>query len=416
MGDKLSIYLILIIILLLQGTIENIIPYFGYMDELILLVFLVIAFLKYSMKQIEIKFFKVEKYIFILIVLFFFVGIISNFSSEIVHSANIFFTSGLLGVKSFIVYFLARTIFRDIKIEKGQLIKFSKLLNKIINIYVLIILIDIPLNFLESHGMRMKMIKSISAGFAHPAQLDFLAIAIIVIQLFIFRVLNLNMKRYNKILIKGFIIVLFSGRTKAMVFYTGYIILLLLSRFIKNVKLSNLIPFIPVFIIIAKDRVISEFLNSNSVRGILYKTGLRIANDYWPLGSGFATYGSEYSRRYYSQLYYDHGLYRIYGLSPIWPAYITDSQWASILGETGFLGTLVYMIICILFTYFLFKVYKGDIKIKISLAALWIYGFVSSISDTILIEYRGSAIFIITALLISILNSKNSEFNIEKNN
>jgi len=219
------------------------------------------------------------------------------------------------------------------------------------------------------------------------------------------------MKKYKSILIKGFIIVLVAARTKAIVFFSGYIIVLSICKIVNKIKVIYIVPFIPFFIDLSKGRINSEFLDSEAVRGVLYKTGWKIASDFWPLGSGFATFGSEFSRVNYSPLYYYYGISNKYGCSPDWPAYITDAHWASIIGEVGFIGLFIYGVICILMTYFLFNIYKDDVQIRIALCALWMYGLISSISDTILISYRGVAIIIITALFISILKSKHNILN-----
>lgn len=403
---KLNLFLIVIIIL--QGKLENNIAVLGYLDELILAIFFVVIFLKYTLHEIDIKFYRIEIIIFILTIIFFLLGIISNLDSDIINNYVDYIVSGILSIKNILIYFLARIMFRDEKIMKKDFIILSKFLNLILNIHVLIIILDIPFNFLESQGIRFNIIKTVAVGFNHAAELDFMAIAIMVLQLFIFRILHIDIKKYNSILIKTFIVILFSGRTKGILFYIIYIILLSSSRLLKKFKLIYLIPFFPVILMIAKDRIFSEFLNENSVRGTLYKTGFKIAKNFWPLGSGYGTFGSDLSRKKYSPLYYEYGLASKYGLSPDWPAYVTDSQWASILGETGFMGTLIYMSICILIIYFILNIEKKDLYFRLAICSLWIYGLISSISDTIFITYRGVAISIITALMISILkNNKN---------
>jgi hypothetical protein len=71
---------------------------------------------------------------------------------------------------------------------------------------------------------------------------------------------------------------------------------------------------------------------------------IEIARDHLPLGGGLGRYGSWISREQYSDLYYQYGLSRIYGLSPQNPQFVTDTFWPQILGETGVLGMAGYVV------------------------------------------------------------------------
>lgn len=411
----MRILLCLIMLILYQGVLEDIINLGTYIDEGILIILLVYVFSGYTMKKIEIKLYKLEKLIFILICIFFVIGIISNMNSELIEKSKDYIISGILFIKIFLIYILARIAFRNIKINKNILLKFSNHINIILNIYVILILANIPLKFLKVYDTRFNIIETISVGFGHPSELDFFAISIMIIQLFLFRILNFNMKKYLKILLKVFIIIIFTGRIKAIIFYVGYILAIAFSKIIKNIKIYNIIPFIPfipIFYSIGKERLLSEILDSYGVRGILYKTAFHIASDFWPFGGGFGTFGTEFSRKIYSPLYYKYNISSIYGLSPDWPAYITDSNWAAVIGETGFLGMFIYILICIIMTVFFIFLFNKDTYIRIALSSLWIYGIIASFSDTILMGYRGTAIVIITTFFISVyINKESSIYN-----
>lgn len=85
-------------------------------------------------------------------------------------------------------------------------------------------------------------------------------------------------------------------------------------------------------------------------RNALYFKSVIIANDYFPLGAGLGRYGSWMSRVYYSPLYEKYGLSEVYGLSQTMPNFINDTFWPMILGETGWIGLILYLwIIGILF-------------------------------------------------------------------
>ena len=76
----------------------------------------------------------------------------------------------------------------------------------------------------------------------------------------------------------------------------------------------------------------------------LYWGSVLVARDYFPLGAGLGRYGSWMSRIVYSDLYVQYGLDKIWGLGPTQPKFITDTFWPQILGETGVIGLLAYLV------------------------------------------------------------------------
>lgn len=86
-----------------------------------------------------------------------------------------------------------------------------------------------------------------------------------------------------------------------------------------------------------------QYVNGNP-RLLLYETSVKIAAAEFPLGAGLGRFGSPMSRVEFSPLYQQYGLDRIWGLTPQFPAYVTDTFWPHILGEIGVFGVLAYVI------------------------------------------------------------------------
>lgn len=87
--------------------------------------------------------------------------------------------------------------------------------------------------------------------------------------------------------------------------------------------------------------------DSNVARVVLGYTSLKIANDNMPFGAGFGMFASPISRQYKSHVYSDYGIDSVYGLDfeRDGGMYMCDSFWPMLIGETGFLGTLLYIVI-----------------------------------------------------------------------
>ncbi len=83
-----------------------------------------------------------------------------------------------------------------------------------------------------------------------------------------------------------------------------------------------------------------------SARSLLTAGGLLIAAREFPLGVGFGRYGSAVAAEHYSPEYVRLGFEYIWGLGRAdgWGAYLLDTQWPALLGETGWLGTLCYAV------------------------------------------------------------------------
>lgn len=87
------------------------------------------------------------------------------------------------------------------------------------------------------------------------------------------------------------------------------------------------------------------FFTDGFARAELMRASVRIAADCSPIGSGFATFGSNVtaSPQYYSPLYYAYGLSTVWGLEPGAADFVSDSFWSTVIAQTGWLGLLLYI-------------------------------------------------------------------------
>lgn len=83
---------------------------------------------------------------------------------------------------------------------------------------------------------------------------------------------------------------------------------------------------------------------NDTARNILLKYGLVTALTYFPVGAGFGTYGTAVARDTYSALYTRYEFYRYWGLAEE-GGFMTDNYWPAIMGEFGFLGLLLNVVL-----------------------------------------------------------------------
>ena len=96
-------------------------------------------------------------------------------------------------------------------------------------------------------------------------------------------------------------------------------------------------------------------LAGQSARSVLTQTAIRIMGDCFPIGTGFGTYASAVAAEQYSQVYVNYGFLHLFELRQ-GSAYLSDTFWPIILGQTGFAGTVCYLASLVLLLRRLLKV------------------------------------------------------------
>ena len=387
---------ILLVLLIFQDYIYDKIPMFSNFEEIVMVLAIIYIFILLTMGRKKIVLSKYDIISFILLILYSIVGIISNFKYELLDISKAFL-SLILTIKGYLLYFSFRIIFKYYKIDYKILKPIVKLLKISLYLFAGIGLINLPFGFLKTSGIRFG-ISTVAIGFSHVTELAFFSILSMCIILF-YNACEKNKKDEKKVLLATFILVILSGRSKAIGFIAIFLLLYIIMKKARKLKISQIIILSPIALYIGVPRIYSELVTG--ARGELYRTSIAIAGDNWPLGSGFGTFGSHISRVYYSPLYYKYGISNFWGLSPQMPKFIVDTYWAMVLGECGYIG-LVLMIGCIFFIFIQFFKSKFDKTLKLPMVGLIIYTLVSSIAEPIYSSNKSAILFIILALFISV--------------
>ncbi|WP_297157455.1 O-antigen ligase [uncultured Ellagibacter sp.] len=159
----------------------------------------------------------------------------------------------------------------------------------------------------------------------------------------------------NKVWIVFDILLLLSTmRTKAVgiAFVIGFFLVrcLVTGRDKKPTVFLYLILVIGV-LFLGADQMKFYFGDTTSARYLLQSNSMQIAQSFFPFGSGFGTYASYMSGEYYSPLYYLYGLSGVYGLSPDYHAFVSDSFWPTVIGQFGFFGLALFTLLIGTFFY-----------------------------------------------------------------
>lgn len=123
-----------------------------------------------------------------------------------------------------------------------------------------------------------------------------------------------------------------------------------------------------------------------AARYVMYVTSLDIANDYAPLGVGWGKFGSPTSEQTESEIYSKYGIDQIWGLGfENTHTFFYDTQWPMIIGETGYLGTLVFFLILVRIYWPFFRLFIKDTKdlYAVMPCLLFIFFIVSSFAKPV---------------------------------
>lgn len=126
----------------------------------------------------------------------------------------------------------------------------------------------------------------------------------------------------------------------------------------KAVTKWNLVVLCGIAVLLAWGQISDYYLSGNeTARDLLGATSAQIAQDYFPIGTGFGSFASYMSKVFYSQVYFDYHLSGVYGLMniPNGGSFISDVYWPMVLGQAGIAG-----LVCIVAVYIkLFKMVQS---------------------------------------------------------
>lgn len=193
---------------------------------------------------------------------------------------------------------------------------------------------------------------SLIGPFIHPFDLAFAmsmaAVAIMAYRKYIAK------SRFSTVLLIGSSIATFlSFRRKDLLGLVASMIVLA-QRFRWNGVLISVFLCFPLALILAWPEITNQFqsindsyltVESSEARTVLSLGALRLSQEYFPLGAGFGRYASRTAAVEYSGEYYKLGFQSVYGLGPGvgQGAFLTDTSWPAILGESGFFGALCFV-------------------------------------------------------------------------
>lgn len=166
-------------------------------------------------------------------------------------------------------------------------------------------------------------------------------------------------KRINFIYyLLGFFIVLMTASSLGLLGYIVFLCFVLFRKF--EFKFYYLPIILAIGILVGWNEFNNYFFNTETARYKMYYYSFLTANEFFPLGSGFGTYGSYVAAHNYSPLYISYGFETVWGLGRLDVSnstnFLFDTYYPMIIAEFGYFGLVIFVIFII---YSLTKIYKS---------------------------------------------------------
>lgn len=215
---------------------------------------------------------------------------------------------------------------------------------------------------------------------------------LISVLIFLLSVLISNGIQKNKLyILLGVLATILTLRSKPIITIVFILFVLLFKDKLNIGRISKLKTLLSFLIVISMGVYFSRTqinayieYSDMAARGAFYIRGIDVANDHFPLGSGFCTFASSLAHKYYSPLYYKYNMQNIWGMTEDDGSYASDTYWPYIYAECGYIGLLFYlfMFVC------LFKSVNKRFKVMtdkwVAAICLLLYALTASFAEAFL--------------------------------
>ena len=383
---------ILYLVILFSNSLESVVPQAKYIDELLLFAFLLAAVVKICVDEVSLDGW--NRYDLALAVMLFFF-LLTGTASTLLNGSDTSLTAVVKDLvlcgKFFAVFLCGKLLFLTADREEifRRLRRMTRLLVTVIFLCgILSLFVNIGMGDQVRYGLR-----SYRFLFTHYM---FLVYAEAVMT----SVLCTGKDEDNRIYI-GMALgtMLLTLRTKAVVFCIIFLVFFLVERLGKEIKLRYYVLAGVAGIAVAWGKI-TEYLSwgfTYNMRNGLYLAGARLAAEYFPLGVGFAGFGSNLSYEYNTQIYYDLGLNTYQGFDRGAPV-VSDVFWPYIYGEFGVIGFLLYVGMLVMIFFSLREELREQQELMRGANCIFAYLLVASMAEAVFTNSPG----VCSALVLSV--------------
>lgn len=330
---------LLIILMMDMLILSNFNGVFSSLDEVAGIISLVIIFIALVTAKLN----STSVVIFFLLFLLILEGILSNFISGVERTGSEIIIDAIIFAKPFLIFSAIYQLS-----ESNTLDKLRKLFSVTIKMFFLIALLFCFLNQLKIVNMSQttnNSIRDFQFFFDFPVSFSIFVLALFGI--IVDKKISLFKQSYFWVCL---ILVISTLKAQSLFFITFFVFLSILTNKRKSeIKIRTIvvISFFSFFSVVPA--VLNYFHTSvYSPRQVLMSGGINLFKQYFPFGSGFATFGSTVASKNYSPIYLNFGYASLYGMGLDGnKSFLSDNFFAELIGELGLIGILIFGILSI---------------------------------------------------------------------
>lgn len=303
----------------------------SYFDEALCLV--AMGYLLYAALLDRIsRFDSVSLFILITVVL---IGLLSNVLSGIAVPWSSVAIDVIAETKVLWIYFAAKYY-----LSSGTIKHLVRMLSPVAKTYIVLSFVFSLLSQVVNTGMTGSDRYGLNGfKFIFPFSFQFLAVTLIMLAVVM---LDKKTKRKTTYYLMASISLIMATKSSPLIF--GVLFLVLLAYFKKQdrLRMGTIVLLGALVLLLGTYQIQTYLLNENAPRYLFFYYGGVTADHYFPLGSGFATFGSDQAARNYSPLYFQYGFSTLFGMTPEDGSFLSDTFWPMAIGQFGWIGSLLY--------------------------------------------------------------------------
>ena len=385
------------VVLLLQQAILNytgglVYTVVNYFDEVYVILLMFSALVKNNGR---LYLDRNDKRILLLSFLFIVLGLVSNLSNDY-QSFGYALSDAYICTKFSLVYLGIRQYVRNRRENEAIVLSLYKFCRIFVLVCFVLSIINIVLPIFPVGEFRYFM-NTIALFFPHATYLAIASISAVCV--IIVKQSILQDKKDMLYIVLGLAVTCFTVRSKAIAgaLCIFFIYLYFIKFKIKN-KLVAGVSALAIGIVTGYDQIVFYFggrskYDLNFLRERLLLDSGKIANRFFPLGSGFGTFASNIAAEHWSALYNEYNY--VYG------PFLSDSFWPIVVAQTGWIGLIVFIFIII--TYLLRTVKLQTVNIYLFWAGLSIlcYELICSVGESAFFNPAVCPLFILMGLIVN---------------
>lgn len=388
-------YLVLFLFLFPQSILSQVAIEFTFTDELFAIWGIYVFLSQHSRKILWHTYPQVKKIMFFAFIVAL-LGWLSSYLYRIQLNFKINLTDCFTFLKFFFIFYLSLWLLEKSRAEKVLIPIYTFTKYYLIIGFVFMILsqmMDFGMTFEKRFGFNsFQFINSNPGDYASA-----LIIALAIVHIYAYYV----GKGYRGMKFITVLLIIFTFRGKALGFIATYVLIILLIERYKNISVKSLISLGLVGLFGGYFQIRYYFLDNVTPRALLLANGIVTANNYFPLGAGYSTYGSNMAKLNYSPLYTEYGFNNIWGMNEEEQMFLNDNFWPMVMGQYGWIGLFFFLLIL----FVMFKIIEDTVtsrELKIAGFSIFFLLLYSSIGGPIFVHYIGCSSIIIYSLIMKI--------------